>query len=333
MERWMKVGLSLALVVVWLALLVWVDAPAAAQSGAITQAEYWQLVADTQALVAQLDEDDQNASARLAASAERWQAITAVNLPAGGQVAVDHSYLVAQLRAEPPDWAYLLGLLTTLLAARADWPAAQFTTSDLTSLERILSRPEFRYGGSALPGWLRWIVEQWQRFLEWLNNLSPAENPAAGDGFLAAPLVEQLATVVLLLLLAGLLAYALQGILADFAAESVLALEETATGEPLTADGALRRAQELSSGGDYRSAVRYLYLSTLLRLEERGLLRYDRSLTNREYLKRVAHDPSLAKVLRDVVEVFDRVWYGYQPLDALAYQRYASAVEALKNYR
>ena len=112
-----------------------------------------------------------------------------------------------------------------------------------------------------------------------------------------------------------------------------LAAEEDLGGESLTADSALRRAQEFSGGGDYRTAVRYLYLSTLLRLEERGLLRYDRSLTNREYLQRVAHDPDLSTVLRDVVDVFDRVWYGYQPLDAPAYQRYATAVEALKHYR
>ena len=76
---------------------------------------------------------------------------------------------------------------------------------------------------------------------------------------------------------------------------------------PLTADAALQRAQTFSAGGDYRTAVRYLYLSTLLLLEERGLFRYDRSLTNREYLRRVAHDPTLSAILQDVVEVFDRV--------------------------
>jgi hypothetical protein len=40
-----------------------------------------------------------------------------------------------------------------------------------------------------------------------------------------------------------------------------------------------------SSEGDYRTAVRYLYLSLLLLLEEHGLLRYDRPLTDREYLQ------------------------------------------------
>ena len=62
------------------------------------------------------------------------------------------------------------------------------------------------------------------------------------------------------------------------------------------------------------------------------MLRYDRALTNREVLRRVAHDPTLAAVLQDVVDVFDRVWYGYQPLDEVTYQRYAAAVDRLKRY-
>src|SRR5262249_55824162 len=157
-----------------------------------------------------------------------------------------------------------------------------------------------------------------------LDRLFSRRSGPAGNKAGAAQLVEPLVTALLLIFLAVLLVYALQSILADFAAEAVLASDAENAGEPLTADSALRRAQELSGGGDFRAAVRYLYLSTLLRLEEHGLLRYDRSLTNREYLKRVAHDPNLVAVLRDVVEVFDRVWYGYQPLDATAYQRYAS---------
>src|SRR5574341_98434 len=106
-----------------------------------------------------------------------------------------------------------------------------------------------------------------------------------------------------------------------------------ASGELLTADSALRRAQTLSAASDYRTAVRYLYLSSLLLLEERGLLRYDRSLTNREYLRSVAHLPELASTLRDVVEVFDRVWYGYQLLDAAAYARYADRVADLRRQK
>jgi hypothetical protein len=77
-------------------------------------------------------------------------------------------------------------------------------------------------------------------------------------------------------------------------------------------------------------AVRYLYLSALLLLEERGLLRYDRSQTNREYLRGVVHRPDLAAILQEVVEVFDRVWYGFQPIDEAEVSHYTARVAELR---
>jgi hypothetical protein len=112
-----------------------------------------------------------------------------------------------------------------------------------------------------------------------------------------------------------------------------MSAEEELGGEPLTAELALQRAQELSTGGDYRTAVRYLYLSSLLLLEERGLLRYDRSLTNREYLRTVAHRPELAAILREVIDVFDRVWYGFQTLNPGEYEAYVLRVETLRQQK
>jgi hypothetical protein len=315
-----------------LTVLVTVTAPmtgesALAQAPPITLDEYWQRVAETQAQVGQLtDPPSAAAVARLHALATRWQALTVVTLPDGTLIPVDQSVLVALLRADPPDRARLEDYLQTLLAAQEEWPEAQFTAAARTALTEILARPEFQYREQTTPGWLQWLVDLWRRLLQWLDQFAPSSDGVEQPG----GWLEQVGTLLLLLVLAGLVAYALKGILADFAAESVLTAEVDRAEEPLTAEAALRRAQQLSGGGDYRTAVRFLYLATLLHLEERGLLRYDRSLTNREVLSRVAHDPNLTAVLRDVVEVFDRVWYGYQPLDAPAYRRYAAAVEDLK---
>jgi len=103
--------------------------------------------------------------------------------------------------------------------------------------------------------------------------------------------------------------------------------------ERLNADQAYQRADELSSQGDYRHAIRYLYLSALLFLEERGLLRYDRSKTNREVLDSVTNLSELANGLAEVIEVFDRVWYGFYPLDEAAYRRYATRVAELRRVK
>lgn len=327
----------------WLSLfllggLVWMGlsarpASVVAATAPLPLADYWQTLTDLQARLAPMsDPPDAAAQAQLHAAAERLLQIDRVQWPDGTTVAVDHTFLASQLRAQPPQLAQVRGQLTTLLAWRARNAAPPFATVDPAILARILAQPEFQRQQAEPPAWLKWLGERWLRLLEWLDRLLQRSDAPASAPASAAAVWEQLATLVMLVLLASLLLYALRSILADFVAEAALAGEADLTHEPLTADSALRRAQEFSGGGDYRTAVRYLYLSTLLRLEERGLLRYDRSLTNREYIKRVAHDPPLAAVLRDVVEVFDRVWYGYQPLDAGAYQRYASAVEALKNY-
>ncbi len=100
--------------------------------------------------------------------------------------------------------------------------------------------------------------------------------------------------------------------------------------ELLSSTGALQRAQVLSTQGDYRTAIRYLYLSSLLTLDEQGLLRYDRSRTNREYLRSVASRPGLANPLRNVIDLFDRVWYGFEKVDEQTYQAYVAHVEKLR---
>jgi Domain of unknown function (DUF4129) len=97
----------------------------------------------------------------------------------------------------------------------------------------------------------------------------------------------------------------------------------------LTASQAIDQAGTLARSGDYRTGVRYLYLAALLRLDERGLLRYDRALTNREYLERLRDNPRLQAALAQVVETFDRVWYGYAPLDQAAFDAYRAGVERL----
>jgi hypothetical protein len=152
------------------------------------------------------------------------------------------------------------------------------------------------------------------------------------DSTVRLPLGNLLA-ILAAVLVAAVLLYALRDLITGFSADAALHADDELGGQPLTAELALQRAQELSTGGDYRTAVRYLYLSALLLLEERGLLRYDRSLTNREYLRSVAHRPELAAILREVIDVFDRVWYGFQTLSASEYEAYARRVETLRQQK
>ena len=92
-----------------------------------------------------------------------------------------------------------------------------------------------------------------------------------------------------------------------------------------------RAAAEAAAGAqDYRKAIRYRYLATLLALDEAGHVRFDPALTNHEYLQR-APGP-LRDPLQPLVGIFERLWYGGFPAtaeDYRAYQALAARAESV----
>ncbi len=91
---------------------------------------------------------------------------------------------------------------------------------------------------------------------------------------------------------------------------------ETELEQVETERAALARAETAEAASDFRGALRFLYLSAILHLQERGVLPYDKSLTNREYLHQARVDIDLHTALGPAITVFDEVWYGYKPCDA-----------------
>lgn len=310
-----------------LGVLLW---PQTVTAQAVPLSAYWQQIDDLQALVITLaDEPTHVQQTQLAAGASQLALTTVVSLPDGRQLPVDHTYLLNELSREPPDLDRLYHLLTAWQAARAEWPEAQFDTFDEARLQAILSQPQFQYETAEPSRWQRWLADLRLRVWQWLSNIFPNLNAVGGP----ARLINYLVTFLGIMAVVVVLLYIWRMLLGDFAAEAVMAGDDVLGDEVLTADAALQRAQQFSGEGDYRTAVRYLYLSALLLLEERGLLRYNRSLTNREYLRSLASQPELATVLRDVIEVFDRVWYGFHALGPTEYEWYVGRVEWLKRQR
>ncbi len=258
----------------------------------------------------------------LAALAKEWEAITEVEID-GKIVPVDNGYLVNALTADEPDLEKIAGLLDALLSAHKEYPRKVFSTGNVTSLNVILSRPEFQWLEQAPNPVDNWFQKLWDRFNEWLNKI-------LGDRQITIPVDTMAISVFAFIFLAVILIYVFRTLFVDFMSEARMNSEEDGESEPLTSEAAFEKAQALSRGGDYRSAVRYLYLSSLLLMDERGVLRYDRSKTNREYLRSVANSPELAKPLEEVIEVFDNVWYGYHPLEEESFKHYSARVEELK---
>jgi hypothetical protein len=104
---------------------------------------------------------------------------------------------------------------------------------------------------------------------------------------------------------------------------------EIASEQVETEKAALARAETAVESNDFRGALRYLYLSAILHLQERGILPYDKSLTNREYLHQSQVDIDLQTKLGPAIAVFDEVWYGHKPCDAETVASYQDLLQKI----
>lgn len=303
-----------------LALFALLPHPASARPAAASLEAYWQLVDKTQFLVNRLaDHPENDGRVGLNALADEWEALTQVTLPDGAVIALDQRAFAAALRADPPDLPRLKAHLEALQAARADWSSRIFRAGDTDSLRAILARSEYQWPEEQPSALEQWLNDLWERFLDWLSRM------IGGDVFVGQDALYAIGGAIAV---AAIIIFVLRHLYRDFVAEAEAA-KQASEDERLSSQAALQRAQTLSASGDYRSAVRYLYLSALLLLDERGLLRYDRARTNHEVLRSVSHLPALAVPLGEVVDVFDRVWYGFEPLDEASFNHYASRVGEL----
>jgi len=106
-------------------------------------------------------------------------------------------------------------------------------------------------------------------------------------------------------------------------------------GEEIAADGTSRELAEAglaaARAGDFRTAVRKLYVSLLYELGERNLIELEDGATNHEYLRKASRFTALAGPMRYLTDRFDYVWYGMFPSseeDFAAYvARYEEAME------
>lgn len=265
--------------------------------------------------------------------AERLLQATNVALPDGTLLPVDNSWLRAAMAQEPPAYAEIVARLGAILDALGQ-PHTPLDPDALQKLAHVYEVPPFKSRGVP-SAWTRF----WDAVFRAIGNFvrrifgslpTPAvnSNPARPLRGLS-PLGWTLLAVGISLVV-GIVVYAVRGVRRSVIAEAQ-ARADAAAEETLTTAQALDRAQAEARAGDYRGAARHLYLSSLLWLAERGLLRYDRSRTNREYLKELDGSP-LYDELAPVVETFERVWYGYQPLDGEDFSAYERQVALLREH-
>ncbi|WP_298818726.1 DUF4129 domain-containing protein [Chloroflexus sp.] len=295
--------------------------PVAAQPAEVSLADYDRLLRATYAAAQRGDLLDLQVLAR------ELIPINRVQMPDGQIARVDQRWLAEALAQRDPDLPAIAARLGALIDALA-MPEHGVPATALQQWEQVLNEPPFNQtrDESWLTHFLNWLLEWFAQLMPEVPEVPVANEPEAISGL--TPLV-QIGLIVAAMLLGGVIIFWARG--ARRVLRAPVKAPAEATDDPVTVSEAQRLAAAARQASDRRSAVRYLYLAALLWLNEQGVLRYDRSLTNREYLQRLRSSSPARDLLEPVIATFDAVWYGFRPIDDQAFARYEEQVAAVQS--
>lgn len=138
-------------------------------------------------------------------------------------------------------------------------------------------------------------------------------------------ILTPLAWGVIVALIVGLLVWVLLRFRVERGAKRVGGLLDEDE-EELSADEWLKNAEKQAASGDYRRAIRSLYLASLMRCDQSEVANFRRWETNWEHLYRIQASPKAPRSFdfRDYTRRFDLVWYGRQIKGESDYTQYRS---------
>ncbi|MGA1368540.1 MAG: DUF4129 domain-containing protein [Blastocatellia bacterium] len=85
-------------------------------------------------------------------------------------------------------------------------------------------------------------------------------------------------------------------------------------------DELVGQADRLAGEEDFRSAIRLIYLATLIHLADLGMITLHPAISNRDYLQSLRHEEELASLFVDLTIRFEEAWYGNLPTGHAEYE-------------
>jgi hypothetical protein len=234
-------------------------------------------------------------------------------------------------------------IIALRLRALDDWAGSTYQSADAQTIVRQLENSgQIRTG----PTWLeqawtnfwKWVSQTFQNLLKWIGGWFPAVSPGKMPTF--DPRIVQLIftlTVVALLVAVALLIWRAIGgkIGRGRKKQGAFAFSpEDAELLSLPPDELRERARRFAEDGNFREALRHLYIALLLNFDARGVWRYDARRTNWEHISALKNDAGKSRLvapLSDITRRFDRVRYGNAPCAQSEWQRFESDVNALES--
>ncbi len=214
------------------------------------------------------------------------------------------------------------------------------------AIDRVLEQREYAWRldrktdtdeeKGALTIWMEWIqekiaegvrkVQTWvEKIVDWFRSWWPKskdEEPKSWSGWRTIPRWTMYGILAVLAILLAFLTYRAWRVrrspIAKLEAMPVLQVpdieDESVGADALPEDGWLALARELMEKGEWRLAMRALFLAGLALLARNEMIRVAKYKSNHEYereLARRAHaEPEILNVFSQSVTLFERVWYG-----------------------
>lgn len=214
--------------------------------------------------------------------------------------------------------------------------------------KEILARPEFdeTVEEPKAPDEPGWFAKLLRRFLEWLEELFKKKRDDDDGETVSAPTTStdmagaNVVMIIALVLVAAALIFILvrsfkpkeraDTELDDMGGLSQQSLETdpmSALSKPPETWAGL--ADELAARGDFREAIRHLYLALLSRLHRDGVIDYDPTLSNWEYLFAFKGTSAFKAAFKELTRRFDFAWYGNLDVDSMAWSIFRRTAEPM----
>jgi len=229
----------------------------------------------------------------------------------------------------------------TQLSALDAWDASQYTPADAQAIVAQLE------GSGQIRTGPTWIEQAWanfykalndafKRFLKWFGDLFPSGSP--GEMPEIDPSWIRVVFYISVIALLAAIAYLIWQIIGNRRSkqpQGAFAFSpEDAELLALPPNELRARAARFAADGNYREALRHLYIALLLNLDEREVWHYDARRTNWEHINALKKNPThnfLVTPLADITHRFDRVRYGNADCtqqDWTVFERDVDSVEA-----
>jgi hypothetical protein len=246
----------------------------------------------------------------------------------GTRYPAPHMDALAALRRSPPDIERAGAQVAEIRALLAD---EQTTVPDPQARQKLANVLSDRAFHAAEPNLVQkqatrvqsWIAEQLRRLSRPLTRTPTPTVPPGTPG--AGPLARVLSlfgSPAVLILIALLIAAAIVAFRLRRGRRRTKRTADEAVTPPHTAAEWRQQADLLAARGEYRAAVRALFLGTLTELDERRLVAFDPALTDREYLREAQRQQSsLIEPLRPFVRLVEAIVYADAPCRATEYDQ------------